>query len=53
MGSIKEIEEFLKNLQKRLKKEMPRIRKEIKVYEEKVAMGNLMKEPVPGQQFND
>jgi len=52
MGSYKNIEEFLKDLKTRLKKEMPKIRKEIKNYENKLASGNINKSPNPGSQFN-
>lgn len=52
MGSYKNIEEFLKDLKIRLKLEMPKIRKEIKHYENKLASGNMNKTPNPGPQFN-
>ena len=52
MSSVENIESFLKNLQRRLKKEMPKVRAEIKVYEQKLASGKLTKNPIPGPQFN-
>jgi hypothetical protein len=52
MGSYKNIEEFIKELKTRLKKEMPKIRKEISIYENKVASGQLNQSPKAGPQFN-
>jgi len=47
-----DIEEFLKDLEINLSKAMPNIRKKIKVYEDKLASGNLIQNPVPSPQFN-
>jgi len=52
MGKFNSIEEFLNDLKSRLQKEMPRIRKEIQVYEEKLSKGRITKNPVAGPQFN-
>lgn len=52
MGKYKNIEDFLTELKKQLKGEMPRIRKEIKVYEKKVKKGELTINPTPSPQFN-
>tara|TARA_R110002012_G_scaffold64715_1_gene170004 strand:- start:15339 stop:15497 length:159 start_codon:yes stop_codon:yes gene_type:complete len=52
VGDHNTIEEFLKELQKKFKREMPRIKKEIKVYEEKLSSEKLTKKPTPSPQFN-
>ena len=52
MGKFDSIEEFLNDLKLRLQKEMPRIRKEIQVYEDKLSKGRLTEKPVSGPQFN-
>jgi intein/homing endonuclease len=52
VGNHISIEEFLKELQKKLKNEMPRIKREIKIYEEKLSAGKLTKNPTPSPQFN-
>lgn len=51
MDSNDYMEDFLKDLQESLKKEMPRIRKEIKVYERKLLTKRLTKNPIPAPQF--
>ena len=53
MGNHTSIEEFLSELSKKFKKEMPRIKKEIKIYEEKLASGKITKHPTAAPQFND
>jgi len=53
MRSNKKIESFLMNLKFLLLKEMPKIQKEIKLYEERLAAGRLTKDPIPGPQFNE
>jgi hypothetical protein len=53
MTSNKKIEIFLKNLKFRLLTEMPRIQKEIKLYEERLSAGKLNTNPIPGPQFNE
>ena len=52
MSTKEEINNYLKKLKEKFKKEMPRISNEIKVYEKKVAEGSLSKNPNPGPQFN-
>lgn len=47
------IEEYLKKVRKRLLKEMPKVLKEIEVYENKLASGKLTEKPVPAPQFNE
>lgn len=51
MDFDKDIEEFLEDLQQNLLKAMPKIRKEIGVYEDKLASGDLTQEPIPGSKF--
>ncbi len=53
MKSNKKIEAFLMNLKFRLLSEMPKIQKEIKLYEDRLSSGRLTKKPVPGPQFNE
>lgn len=53
MNSDSDIKEYLKEVQKRLLKEMPRVLKEIEVYENKLASGMLTEKPVPAPQFNE
>jgi hypothetical protein len=52
VGNHNTIEEFLIELKKKFKKEMPRIKREIKIYEEKLSSGKLTKNPIPSPQFN-
>jgi|TARA_B110000305_G_scaffold177411_1_gene196424 hypothetical protein len=52
MSTKHDIIKYLVDLKKRLQQEMPRISKEIKVYEEKVINGSLSKHPISGSQFN-
>jgi hypothetical protein len=52
MGTKQDIQIYLSELKKRLAKEMPKVRKEIRLYEEKRTNGQLTKTPVPGPQFN-
>ncbi|RAI91972.1 hypothetical protein [Algoriphagus yeomjeoni] len=51
MGTHDDIKAFLKDLELKLKKEMPRIRREIKVYEDKLEEGTLNMSPTPSPQF--
>ncbi|PZX51879.1 hypothetical protein LV84_03638 [Algoriphagus ratkowskyi] len=51
MGTHDDITAFLNDLDIKLKKEMPRIRREIKVYEEKLKEGRLTLNPRPSPQF--
>jgi len=53
MKSNKKIESFLVNLKLRLSMEMPRIKQEIKLYEERLSAGKLTTNPIPGPQFNE
>ena len=43
---------YLSELKKRLAQEMPKVCKEIRLYEEKRAAGQLIKNPTAGPQFN-
>ena len=52
MTSKEELKIYINELKKRLKNEMPRVRREIKVYEEKLANGRLTQSPTPAPQFN-
>jgi len=52
VGNNKKIVKYSVELTKRFKKEMPRIKKEIKIYEEKVASGQVTLNPISGPQFN-
>lgn len=53
MGTIKNIDDFLKDLKSRLELAMPKIRKEVKLYEEKMLKGKLTKNPSSSPQFNE
>ena len=53
MGRNKKIEIFILNLRQRLSKEMPKVRKEIELYEKHLAADTLIKNPVPSPQFNE
>lgn len=46
MGTFKNIDDFLKDLKNRLELAMPKIRKEIQLYEEKMLKGTLTKMPL-------
>jgi hypothetical protein len=52
MGTKQDILIYLSELKKRLAQEMPKVRKEIRLYEEKRNNGQLTEKPVPGPQFN-
>jgi len=52
MGTKQDILIYLSELKKRLAMEMPKVRKEIRLYEEKLKNGQLTENPVPGPQFN-
>jgi len=47
-----DIKTYINELKKRLINEMPRVREEIKVYEEKLANGQLTQTPSTAPQFN-
>ena len=51
MGSKENIQEYLERLQKKLIAQLPKIRKEIKVYEDKLKKGELNQNPKPSPQF--
>lgn len=52
MESYTNIEEYLKDLKKRLESQMPKIREEIRIYERKAKEGKLTLNPIPAPQFN-
>jgi len=52
MGTKQDIRTYLSELKKRLAKEMPKVREEIRLYEKRRTNGQLIKTPVPGPQFN-
>ena len=52
MDLEQKIDDVLENLDERLELAMPEIRRQIKVYEEKLAAGTLSKSPKIGPQFN-
>lgn len=52
MTSEEKLKIYINELKRRLKNEMPRVRREIKVYEEKLANGRLTQSPTPAPQFN-
>lgn len=53
MRSDQHIDDFLKNLKSRLLKEMPKVRKEIELYEKRLAKGKLTKTPTSTPLFNE
>lgn len=53
MKSNKKIDEFILNLKKRLSREMPKVKKEIELYEKRFAAGTLTKNSTPSPQFNE
>lgn len=53
MKRDKKIKEFILNLRKRLSVEMPKVKKEIELYEKHLAAGTLTKNPIPSPQFNE
>ena len=53
MERNKKIEKFISNLKQRLSYEMPKVRKEIELYEKHLAAGTLIKNPSPSPQFNE
>jgi len=52
MGTKQDILIYLSELKNRLAQEMPKVRKEIRLYEEKRTKGQLTEKPIPGPQFN-
>lgn len=52
MRTKQEILIYLSELKERIAHEMPKVRKEIRLYEEKKANGQLTEKPVSGPQFN-
>ncbi len=53
MKRDKRIKDFISNLKERLSKEMPKVKKEIELYEKHLAAGTLAKNPIPSPQFNE
>jgi len=49
----KDIHRQVEHIKLKLKAEMPRIRKEIQIYEERVAKGQAIKNPTPSPQFRN
>lgn len=52
MASKEEIRTYIIELEKRLRIEMPKVRDQIKVYEDKLANGQLTQSPTAAPQFN-
>jgi hypothetical protein len=52
MGTKQDILIYLSELKKRFAQEMPKVREQIRLYEEKKTKGLLTEKPVPGPQFN-
>ncbi len=52
MTSKEKVLERIKELQNKMKAEMPRIQKEIEVYEFKQRQGKINQNPKPAPQFN-
>ncbi|WP_417603143.1 hypothetical protein [Owenweeksia hongkongensis] len=52
MSKDEKISNFIELIEARMAKEMPRIIREIKVYEDKLAKGELTKFPKVAPQFN-
>jgi hypothetical protein len=51
MEDLNDIQLYLKLIQEKLEKAMPKVHKEVKVYEEKRSAGKLIKDPIPSPQF--
>ncbi len=52
MSTKEDILQYLEELKQKLKLELPRISKEIRNYEEKLAKGEVSKNPKASPQFN-
>jgi hypothetical protein len=52
MSKKEGIQSYLAELKKRLRKELPKISKEIRIYEQKLREGKTNPNPTPGPQFN-
>jgi|GEM_PF-2072853 len=52
MSTKEDITNYLSELKEKLRKELPKISEEIRVYENKLAKGTLTPNPIPGPQFN-
>jgi hypothetical protein len=52
MSKKEEIQAYLSDLKKRFRKELPKISKEIRIYEQKLREGKTIQNPTPGAQFN-
>lgn len=53
MSSKKDIKNYISALEKRFKKELPKVSEEIQVYENKLSQGKLNKNPTPAPQFSE
>ena len=53
MRSDKKIEQFLKSLKQRFEKEMPKVHREIQLYEKHLAAGRLTRTPSQSPLFNE
>ena len=51
MSNEERVNDFIKRIEERMEKEMPRILGEIKVYEERLAKGELTKFPKVAPQY--
>lgn len=52
MSTKEEIKNYISNFQERLKGELPKVNEEIRVYENKLAKGEVSKNPISSPQFN-
>ncbi len=52
MGTKQDIKAYISELKKRFKNEMPKVREEIRVFEDKLVNGELTRNPTPAPQFN-
>lgn len=53
MKRNKKIVDFISFLNMRLSKEMPKVKKEIELYEKRLTAGTLTKNPTPSPQFDE
>ena len=52
MGSYPTFEAYLNDVLKKMELQMPKIREEIRIYEQKAKDGQLNTNPIPAPQFN-
>lgn len=52
MENLTDIQLYLKRIQEKLEKAMPKVHKEVKIYEEKKRAGTLIKNPISSPQFS-